>query len=96
MSEVREFFRHCPACGRRFHIRLVSKQKAGEEEVTEMLPSGQDDVKAGLKFATRADTELTEGTPIYVDVRKFNYNYKCTHCGHQWTEVHEKDKPSRA
>ena len=26
MSEVKTFFRHCPSCGRRFHIRVVSKQ----------------------------------------------------------------------
>jgi hypothetical protein len=25
MSEVSSFFRHCPSCGRRFHIKLVSK-----------------------------------------------------------------------
>ena len=101
MSEIREFFRHCPSCGRRFHIRLVSKQKVSEEEVTDYLPPRQADApQSGLKFASRAverdtDTPLEEGKPIYVDVTEFNYNYKCTHCGHQWTEVHEKDKTSK-
>lgn len=98
MSEVREFFRHCPSCGHRFTIRIVSKEKVGEREVTEYEPKGQMDVSPGLKFATPAEdtADLTEGIPIYVDVKTFSYKYKCSRCGHQWTEVREKDKASRA
>jgi predicted RNA-binding Zn-ribbon protein involved in translation (DUF1610 family) len=95
MSQVTEFFRHCPACGRRFTIRLTSKQKVSEKEVTEYLPTSQAS-SPGMTFATQKETSVTEGVPVYVDVKEFNYNYKCTHCGHQWTEVREKDKASRS
>jgi len=96
MSEFREFFRHCPNCGRRFTIRLVSKTKVSEEEVTERLPSEAAATSPGLRYAVREETSLSEGVPVYVDVKKFDYKYKCTHCGHQWDEVREKDKASRA
>jgi rubredoxin len=38
--------------------------------------------------------------PTTVEVTDFNYTYKCKHCGHMWTELHQdeekdesKDKP---
>lgn len=95
MSQVTEFFRHCPNCGRRFTIRLTGKQMMSEKEVTERVPDSQAG-GPGTRFATQSETSVTEGVPIYVDVKEFSYSYKCTHCGHQWTEVREKDKASRA
>ena len=94
MSELREFFRHCPSCGRRFHIRLVSKEKIGEKEVTEYLPPGEA-TDPGLKFAEARETPLEGEKPIYVDVKEFAYTYQCTHCGHRWTEIRDKEKTSR-
>jgi predicted RNA-binding Zn-ribbon protein involved in translation (DUF1610 family) len=79
MSEVKAFFRHCPACGRRFHIRIVSKNIAGE--ITE---------RVNVKEAGGAPVLIVEDTePVTIDVQEFNYAYKCKHCGHEWSEVHE-------
>jgi hypothetical protein len=35
-------------------------------------------------------TVVREDTPAIVDVQEFRYRYKCNHCGHEWSEVHEK------
>ena len=35
--------------------------------------------------------EVGETEPVYVDVDKFEYYYKCKHCGHQWAEIKEKE-----
>jgi DNA-directed RNA polymerase subunit RPC12/RpoP len=93
MSEIKEFFRHCPSCGRRFHIKLVSKEEIGEKKVTEYVAPEQ--VGTGLIYASEKETPLEGDAPIYVDVKEFQYTYKCTHCGHQWSEVRDKEKASR-
>jgi transcription elongation factor Elf1 len=87
MSEVKVFFRHCPSCGRRFEIRLVSK-KLVEEEKDFVDPS-----------STVLPTVLTDGMPAIVDTKEFQYAYRCKHCGHEWSEFHVKHhtqlKPDR-
>jgi hypothetical protein len=89
MSGIRAFFRHCPSCGRRFEIRLVSKKPIGaaEEFVGEVGPSPPIAVSAA---PIRPPTDLTEGGPVMVDVEEFRYTYRCKHCGHEWSEVREK------
>ncbi|HEX4920115.1 MAG TPA: hypothetical protein VFV92_05180 [Candidatus Bathyarchaeia archaeon] len=37
-------------------------------------------------------TELVEGPPIIVKEEEFEYTYKCSHCGHEWTELHREHK----
>jgi hypothetical protein len=29
-----------------------------------------------------------EGKPIILSVEEFQYQYKCGHCGHEWSEKH--------
>jgi hypothetical protein len=36
-------------------------------------------------------TMLQEGEPSVVDVEEFQYRYRCKHCAHEWSEVHEAD-----
>jgi len=31
-------------------------------------------------------TTVYKGPPTIVDVEEFQYNYKCKHCGHEWSE----------
>ena len=95
MSEVREFFRHCPNCGRRFHIRLVSKELVGDRKETEELrqmlsPS----VLPGSRYGPQTSAIIVESEiPVTVDIKEFNYAYKCKHCGHEWSETRtEVDK----
>ncbi len=75
-----EFFRHCPACGRRFHVKLESKKIVGfkrEKRPTGMLPreSGQG-----------GRPRVIEGPTAIFDIEEFVYAYKCGHCGHEWSE----------
>jgi DNA-directed RNA polymerase subunit RPC12/RpoP len=68
-----EFFRQCPACGRRFHTKLESKK---------LVHLDRESVSS-----FRGPVLLGEGSrPIVVDVEKFQYSYKCQHCGHEWSE----------
>ncbi|MDA4134306.1 MAG: hypothetical protein OK441_01895 [Thaumarchaeota archaeon] len=88
MSEVKTFFRHCPSCGRRFHIRVVSKQLLQMDREDEEISS------RGL-YARAPNNPMTliveEGEPITVDIEEFQYMYKCKHCGHEWSEKHVEE-----
>jgi len=95
MSEIKDFFRHCPSCGRRFHIKLVHKEKVGEEVLTEHLTAAEEEMSSGLMHANPMYTPLAEGPTVYVDIKEFQHTYKCTHCGHQWSEMHEEEKSSK-
>ncbi len=87
-----EFFRHCPGCGRRFHIKLESKTLVTEhresiprrEVISRSVPGGS------ATFVAPSLTPVTvqEGRPIIVDIEEFQYAYKCKHCGHEWSEKH--------
>ena len=72
-----DFFRHCPACGHRFHIKLESR------ELTRVLER-QKKIVGRPPYApyTLSDTSY----PVIVDVDEFQYNYKCGLCAHEWSE----------
>ncbi len=82
-----EFFRHCPECGRRFHIKLESKKLVDARRTSrpqregQLLPGG-----GGGYGGARMGVTVHEGKPIVVDVEEFDFAYKCGHCGHEWTE----------
>ncbi len=91
-----EFFRHCPECGRRFHIKLESKRLVTEHR--ESMP-GRRAAKCGVvrsgSMGSRGSLtssftpiSVAEGKPIIVDIEEFQYAYKCDHCGHEWSEEH--------
>jgi len=87
MSEIKRFFRHCPNCGRRFEIRLVSKTLIDSQEITEDYPLRAEEFSAG----SDAYLDLEETRPTIEEIEKFRYTYRCKHCGHQWAEIREKD-----
>ncbi|MDE1853705.1 MAG: hypothetical protein KGI38_08165 [Thaumarchaeota archaeon] len=82
---MREFLRRCPACGRRFTVRLQSKKLVDTEEHTERIThdivilarGGRDSrvIPAGATF---------EDVPI--EVEKFDVTFECKSCHHKWTE----------
>jgi DNA-directed RNA polymerase subunit RPC12/RpoP len=96
MSEIRVFFRHCPSCGRRFHIKLIEKKDVASETMTEKMTPLETEMQSGLIHPNPWVLPLTEGEPVIVDIEKFQYTYKCTHCGHQWSEFHEKEQSVKA
>ncbi len=87
-----EFFRHCPGCGRRFHIKLESKNLLASERAlrptTEVVTGAIRGAAGGGLGDTPPIFLAHEGKPIVVDVEEFRYSYKCAHCGHEWTEKH--------
>jgi DNA-directed RNA polymerase subunit RPC12/RpoP len=95
VSEIKTFFRHCPSCGRRFHIKLVRKEKVGEELHQEELTPTESMMESGVMHVSPLLTPLSEGQSIIVDVEDFEYAYKCTHCGHQWSEMHHEEQAFR-
>ncbi len=92
-----EFFRHCPQCGRRFHIILVDKKLAHIDKETEQSPARIDKmlvVGAGVDIGSRRPPRnfptsawvVEEGKPVTIYIEEFEYSYKCRHCGHAWSE----------
>ena len=80
-----EFFRHCPGCGRRFHIKLVEKDELASYDTES---EGPIQIVGGRSVAY-----VGEGPTMYFDIKEFAYHYKCKHCGHEWTENRQEDKP---
>ena len=93
MSEMRNFFRRCPNCGRRFEIRLLTKKLIGDKVVTTNFerPSGfMPAVTAGGILGQPHLVE--ENVPLSIDEQEFQYLYRCKHCGHQWFEVVDNER----
>jgi hypothetical protein len=92
MSEARDFFRICPACGRRFHIKLVSKKLISErKDVEEIKTATLTQSPQGFYMAGMSPVVLEDTVPVTIDVEDFQYSYKCKHCGHEWSEVRIED-----
>jgi len=90
-----EFFRHCPACGRRFHIKLVGEKLVDRREITEEIRQPVVTPRAASSSYSYGGfpmppLEVEEDVPVTVDVKDFQYTYRCKHCGHVWSEMHEK------
>jgi len=96
MSEIEEFFRHCPACGRRFHIRLVGEKLVDEKKESFAIKEPVPLVNTGMGGFWKSGSAgymplvVEQDVTKTVDVRDFQYSYKCKHCGHIWTEMHEE------
>ncbi len=78
-----DFLRHCPQCGRRFHIILVDKKLAQvlDKETVHSAPRM-------VKMAPLAPVwPVGEGEPVTIDTEQFQWTYKCKHCGHEWSEA---------
>ena len=85
-----EFFRHCPECGRRFHIKLENKKLVNLERISKPQTEAQL-VPSGSGYGARMGVTVYEDKPIVVDVEEFQYAYKCGHCGHEWSEKHVEE-----
>jgi hypothetical protein len=80
-----EFFRHCPGCGRRFHIKLESKKLVHLDR--ESIPGIPAPLSVSQIRGAHPVLLVQEGSrPIVVDVEEFQYSYECQHCGHEWSE----------
>jgi hypothetical protein len=88
MSEIKAFFRHCPACGRRFEIRMVRKKTRNDDTYVSEIPRSD---TATMEVRALMPLLLDESNePITIEEEKFSYKYVCKHCGHQWTETRKE------
>ena len=86
-----EFFRHCPGCGRRFHIKLEDKRRVGFDR--EPIPRMEHRI-GGPASDLRSmviPVIVHDARPIVLDIEEFQYVYKCRHCGHEWSEKHVQE-----
>ena len=81
-------FRHCPACGRRFEIRIVRKETSKDHAYGSEVPrSGA----ATMEAEALMPILLGESNePVTIEEKEFSYTYVCKHCGHRWTETREE------
>ena len=87
VSEIKTLFRFCPQCGRRFHIKLVSKKLVNLQRET--VESKTAVPIMGSRFGSMgspAPIIVQTGEPVTIDVEEFQYAYRCKHCGHEWSE----------
>ncbi|MGD0146905.1 MAG: hypothetical protein ABSB53_08685 [Nitrososphaerales archaeon] len=92
MSVDQNFFRHCPSCSRRFEIRLVGKKSVGSKSFADKENHLQVAPPYGARRSPPLTAVLEEGKPFVVDVEKFQYRYRCKHCGHEWSEVRQTER----
>jgi len=93
VTPIRLFFRHCPGCGRRFEIQLVSKKLIRVDRETSTIPEIESLATVGPTHSV--PLTLSEGRPITVDTEEFEYSYKCGHCGHEWSEKRDVESLER-
>ncbi len=89
-----DFFRHCPGCGRRFHIKLESKTKVGgvDREPIPRMQLGVGELRTDWRTIP---VIVHDERPVVLDVEQFQYVYKCKHCGHEWAEKHIEEHRER-
>ena len=82
-----------------FEIRLVDKKLMGtkvrkDDPMRAVMPTM---VGAPYSWGGAGISPLAveQNVPVTVEVKDFQYTYKCKHCGHVWAELHAKDDQVR-
>jgi transcription elongation factor Elf1 len=88
MSEIKAFFRHCPACGRRFEIRVVRKATQKDDSYSSEVPRSDTATREARALMPLLLSESNE--PVTIEEEEFSYKYVCKHCGQSWTETREE------
>jgi predicted RNA-binding Zn-ribbon protein involved in translation (DUF1610 family) len=88
MSGAKTFFRYCPACGKRFHIRLANKKLLRDERETRVRKEVASNARilVGSSRQPILPAIVEVDVPVTVEVQDFELSYECNHCGHMWTE----------
>ena len=92
MPEIATFFRRCPACGKRFELRLVSRELVHESKEVErnrsVLPTTDERPRYKGLFYIRNEPNM-----MTLTVREeFRCLYRCKVCGHQWSEKRTSER----
>jgi len=78
----------------------VSKKELSETDVVDKgPPDGSSrallrNPNSGMIADGRAIME--EGAPMLFVEEEFEYSYRCKHCGHEWSEIHDKELGMKA
>ncbi|HUI85676.1 MAG TPA: hypothetical protein VLY21_00780 [Nitrososphaerales archaeon] len=83
-TRVKEFFRRCPACGKRFSVRLEKKVLTKDEHGVEETAY---DVVLGWSATSQVLPAPVTHQEIPVERETFDLTYECVHCHHEWTET---------
>jgi hypothetical protein len=89
MSEVKTLFRYCPACGKRFHIKFLSKKLVRDDREEKVKKQASYDGFYGTPMQWANPTVSQVGVPITAEEEDFEYSYKCG--GHVWTEMQHRE-----
>ncbi len=87
----------CPNCHHLFSVvteesaQLIDDEKAEDikESVPEKIEEGLDNL---VPFSRRVPGSF--GRETEVDDLTYEYKFKCKNCGHEWTELREKERAS--
>lgn len=86
---MKEFLRECPSCGRRFVLRVLSKnlvdRQSGTERIVHDIVSVAPDGPGGAHLYAPPNAATVEEVPIQRET--FDVALECRHCHHKWTEV---------
>ncbi len=78
--------RRCPACGRRFVVRLQSRKlvdaKQGTEGIVHDVVVRSNDPRHPTVFPAGVTYE-----DVPIEREKFDVTFECHHCHHKWTET---------
>lgn len=78
--------RRCPACDRRFSVRLQSKKLVDAEQGTERITHDVVVVARGARDQRVLPAGVTfEDVPI--ERETFDVTFECRNCHHKWTET---------
>ncbi|MDE1858557.1 MAG: hypothetical protein KGI26_05790 [Thaumarchaeota archaeon] len=83
---MRDFLRKCPACGRRFAVRLQSKKLVATEENTQQIAHDVVVLAGGGRDARVIPAGVTY-EDLHIETEKFAVTYECGRCHHSWTEA---------
>ena len=104
MPEIATFLRSCPACGKRFETRLVSRELVRQsKEVARNSPVPQSIGANPTPYQDPWHPSLYQGynwsyltlepNVVTITVRdEFQCLYRCKSCGHQWSEKRTSER----
>lgn len=96
MSLPLEFFRHCPGCGKRFHVKIEDEKLVEEHRTREEGPIVPGNFHraylSGEGLGPGGGQALVRMPDLVLDVKEYRIDYKCELCGHQWSETRQEEK----
>ncbi|MDG6921538.1 MAG: hypothetical protein JRN59_08415 [Nitrososphaerota archaeon] len=87
----------CPGCHHLFSIVTESKELIEDEKVEDfkddLTERVEDDLEMLNPFSVRVPG--SRGEDVAADDLTYEYRFKCTHCGREWTELREKERTTK-